>query len=59
VFPADTIILAAGMKALKEEAEALRGTAPAVFIVGDCVQPGQMAPAILSGYFAGYNLQRL
>ena len=58
LFPADTIILAAGMEALKDEAEALRGLASQVILVGDCTGPAQMAPAVLSGYFAGYNLQR-
>ena len=58
VFPADTIIMAVGMRGLRDEAESFRGLAPTVIPVGDCVKPSQMAPAILSGYFAGYNLQR-
>ncbi len=59
LFPADTIITATGMKALREEAEAFRDTAPQVIDVGDCVVATQMPQAILTGYFAGYHLQRL
>ena len=58
IFPADTIIVAVGMESRREESETFRNLAPEVIMVGDCVQPGQMIPAVLNGYFAGYNLQR-
>jgi 2,4-dienoyl-CoA reductase-like NADH-dependent reductase (Old Yellow Enzyme family)/thioredoxin reductase len=58
-YEADSIVLAAGMTPLKEETEAYRTLAPQVYIVGDCHKVAQMNEAVLSGYFAGYNLQRL
>jgi len=59
VYPADTIVLAAGMSPLKEESEALRGLSDSFAAVGDCSRVARMNEAVLSGYFAGYNLQRL
>ncbi|MCL2495822.1 MAG: NAD(P)/FAD-dependent oxidoreductase [Clostridiales bacterium] len=56
---ADSIVLAAGMTPLNNEAEAFRTLASQVYIVGDCHKVAQMNEAVLSGYFAGYNLQRL
>jgi 2,4-dienoyl-CoA reductase-like NADH-dependent reductase (Old Yellow Enzyme family)/thioredoxin reductase len=56
VFPADVIVLAAGMAARQSAAEAFLGTASSVRIVGDAVRPAQMNEAVLAGYFAGYNL---
>jgi hypothetical protein len=47
------------MTPLKNEAEAFRSLASQVYIVGDCHKVAQMNEAVLSGYFAGYNLQRL
>jgi len=59
VYEADTIIVAVGLAPLKDEVEAFRELAPQVSIVGDCNKAAQMNEAILAGYFAGYNLQRL
>jgi pyruvate/2-oxoglutarate dehydrogenase complex dihydrolipoamide dehydrogenase (E3) component len=60
VYPADTVVVAAGMRPLAEESEALRGIAPYTAVVG--VSRGaaaQMNEAVLAGYFAGYTLQRI
>lgn len=55
IYKADTVILAAGMKARLDEVERLR-TADAEFItVGDCIKAGQVRQAIRGGYFAGKN----
>ncbi|MCL1974951.1 MAG: NAD(P)/FAD-dependent oxidoreductase [Firmicutes bacterium] len=56
---ADSIVMATGMRSPKEETEAFRNLAPQVYMVGDCYKVAQMNEAVLSGYFAGYNLQRL
>lgn len=58
VYPAEHIIVAVGMKPRRAEAEAYRGLAPQVCIVGDCYKASQMNEAVLAGYFAGYNLER-
>jgi 2,4-dienoyl-CoA reductase-like NADH-dependent reductase (Old Yellow Enzyme family)/thioredoxin reductase len=57
VFPADVIVIAAGLAPRSDEAEAFLGTAPSVALVGDCRQPAQMNEAVLAGYFAGYNVR--
>jgi 2,4-dienoyl-CoA reductase-like NADH-dependent reductase (Old Yellow Enzyme family)/thioredoxin reductase len=56
VYAADTIVSAAGLTPLREEAERLLGAARRVILAGDCRKPAQMAEAVLSGYFAGYNV---
>ncbi|MDR1765782.1 MAG: NAD(P)/FAD-dependent oxidoreductase [Lachnospiraceae bacterium] len=58
-YPADTVVVAAGMRGLWDRAQTYLGMAPSVAIVGDCKKTSQMAEAILAGYFAGYNLQRV
>ncbi|MDR2649892.1 MAG: NAD(P)/FAD-dependent oxidoreductase [Clostridiales bacterium] len=58
-YPADLIISAAGMEARRDEAEQFLGSAPRVVMAGDCLGAGQMCEAVLDGYFAGYNAQRL
>jgi NADPH-dependent 2,4-dienoyl-CoA reductase/sulfur reductase-like enzyme len=56
VYAADTIVAAVGLTPLREEAERLLGAARQVILAGDCRKPAQMAEAVLSGYFAGYNV---
>jgi len=58
-YEAGHIIVATGLKSLKEEAEAFRRLGIPVSIVGDCHEVAQMNEAVLHGYFAGYHLQRL
>jgi 2,4-dienoyl-CoA reductase-like NADH-dependent reductase (Old Yellow Enzyme family)/thioredoxin reductase len=56
VYAADTIVVAAGLLPLREEAEGFLGSAPRVLLAGDCRKTAQMAEAALSGYFAGYHI---
>jgi NADPH-dependent 2,4-dienoyl-CoA reductase/sulfur reductase-like enzyme len=56
VYPADTVVSAAGVTPLREEAARFMGRLPRVALAGDCRKPAQMAEAVLSGYFAGYNV---
>jgi len=53
---ADTIILAAGMRARKEEALALRDAAPRVYYIGDCVTAKDMKNAIYQGFHAALDV---
>ncbi|MCL2408327.1 MAG: FAD-dependent oxidoreductase [Oscillospiraceae bacterium] len=53
---ADTIILATGRGASVKTAEALRGTAPYVEMIGDCVKPANVAEAVFRGHFAAIDL---
>ena len=56
--PADTVLLALGMKSLTETADALRHSAPEteVYIVGDAVTPGNLGPAIKSAFTAAIHI---
>jgi pyruvate/2-oxoglutarate dehydrogenase complex dihydrolipoamide dehydrogenase (E3) component len=51
-YPADTIVLAAGMKARKDKVDELRTLIPGteVAIVGDCYQPRNLYRAIHDGF---------
>ncbi len=55
-FKADTVILATGMKPLKELAESFCGIVYDVKIIGDCVKPGNVADATYGGFFAVTSL---
>jgi 2,4-dienoyl-CoA reductase-like NADH-dependent reductase (Old Yellow Enzyme family)/thioredoxin reductase len=59
VYAADTIVICVGLAPLAQEAESFRGAADTVTFVGDCRRVAQMNEAVLAGYFAGYNLQRM
>ncbi len=52
-FSADTVVLAAGMKARTELAYSFRECAPQVIQVGNCIRPGQVKEAVRSGFDAG------
>lgn len=55
-LPADTVVLAVGMKTKQEEVDKLRALKVDNFIViGDSKKPGKVLEAITSGYFAGKN----
>lgn len=56
-YPADTIVLAAGMKPLKTLAESFYGIVYDVKIIGDCVKPRRMDDAIYEGFFAVTSLK--
>ena len=49
-LPADTVILAAGMRARSAEAEAFRSCARYFRKLGDCVQVGNVSTAIHEAY---------
>ncbi len=53
-FPADTVLLALGMSARHETADTLRRSAPEteVFVVGDAMQVGNIATAVMSAFRA-------
>lgn len=55
IYEADSVILAAGMKAKVSETEKLRTLGPEFIAIGDCVKAGQVRQAVYSGYFAGKN----
>jgi pyruvate/2-oxoglutarate dehydrogenase complex dihydrolipoamide dehydrogenase (E3) component len=59
LYEADQIILAAGLRPLKQEAAALCAVDAPAIMVGDCREAAQMNEAVLQGYFAGYHLQRI
>ena len=57
VFPADSVVLATGMKPKMDEAEVFRSCAPEFICIGDCKKPQKIQEAIQSGYDAGYFLR--
>ena len=48
-FEADTVVLAVGMRASQELSRKLAGEAPALYSIGDCVEPGKIVNAIQDG----------
>ncbi len=55
-FEADTVIVATGMKPLKDLAKSFYGIVYDVKIIGDCVKPGNVADATYDGFFAVTSL---
>ena len=53
---ADAIIIAAGQRSRREEADSLRDAAPFVVQIGDCVAPKDMTTAIYQGYHAALDV---
>jgi 2,4-dienoyl-CoA reductase-like NADH-dependent reductase (Old Yellow Enzyme family)/thioredoxin reductase len=53
-FPADIVLLAVGMSAKRDVADSLRRSAPEteVFVVGDAVEAGNIASAVMSAFKA-------
>ena len=56
LFKADTVVVAAGYRALSDEAEALRDIAPEFRIIGDCFRARRVYEAVKDGYDAGMNI---
>ncbi|MCD7927685.1 MAG: NAD(P)/FAD-dependent oxidoreductase [Oscillospiraceae bacterium] len=52
LLPADSVVIAAGMRPLSAEAEALRDCAPLFIPIGNCVRPGVIKDAIRTGFDA-------
>ena len=55
-FDADTVIIAAGMKGLADEAVKYYGTASRTFVIGDCSKPGNVQGAVRSAYGAASQI---
>jgi NADH dehydrogenase FAD-containing subunit len=55
-FPADSILLAAGMRRDNAVAESFYNAAPRVFEIGDCVKPGQVVSAVTNGYYRALDI---
>lgn len=53
---AGTVIISAGMKSHKEEAESFRGAAEVYYAIGDCSRVATVENATKSGYYAAVNI---
>lgn len=51
-IPADTVVIATGVRANSQLAESFFGLAPQCFMVGDCVKPRKIMEATYEGYAA-------
>lgn len=49
-IPADTVIVAVGMKANTDEAESFLNSAVELYLVGDCIKPATVHEAVTSAY---------
>lgn len=59
VYAADNIIIAIGVKPLREEADKLRDVIDTkVKVVGDLYMPATAYEAVRDGYFAGYSIHK-
>ena len=56
LLEADTILLAAGMKADRTCAESFYNAAPRVFEVGDCIKAGRVVDAVSGGYYRALDI---
>lgn len=55
-FPADTVIMAAGMRSRSEEVEKLRGLVPDFVLIGSAVKAGNILQAVRTAYDAVMDL---
>ncbi len=55
-LPADTVIIATGLRPNKTAADSFYGIIPETFIIGDCKQPRKIMEATLEGYCIAANL---
>lgn len=56
LLEADTILLAAGMKADRAAAEGFYNAAPRVFEIGDCIKAGRVVDAVTLGYYRALDI---
>lgn len=56
LFEADSILLAAGMKADRVTAESFYNAAPRVFEIGDCIRAGRVVDAVSNGYYRAIDI---
>ncbi len=54
--PADSIVLAAGMRSDSEGLEQIGGLVQECYTAGDCIRPGQVMQAVSTGYYAGWRI---
>lgn len=50
ILPADTVIIATGVRADKKTAESFYGITPQTYMIGDCEKPRKIQEATLEGY---------
>lgn len=55
-FPAKTVLVAAGMKALSGMTDSLRQCVDEYYVIGDCKKPAKILEALHYGYFAAMDL---
>ena len=53
-IPADTVVMAVGLRSRTEDVEALRNCAPVFIPIGNCVAPSQVQGATRGGFDAAY-----
>jgi len=56
IIPADSVILAVGMRPNNDVYQALYECAPEVIAVGDCLKPGTIRQASRTGYFTARDI---
>lgn len=56
LLEADTILLAAGMRANTEDVEELRYAAPRFLQIGDCIKAGKVQAAVTGGYYGAIDI---
>ena len=56
LYPADTVVVATGMKPRRDEADRFRGLAKDVQAIGDCHLPRRIREAVRAGYDFGMHL---
>ena len=56
LVPGKTVICALGQRANRTDVDALRGCAPFVLEVGDCVRPANITKAIYEAYHAALDI---
>jgi thioredoxin reductase len=56
LYPADSIVCAAGQQSLTSVVDSLRGAAPEFYCIGDCLKPQKITEAIAAGYDAALDL---
>ncbi|MFQ5826556.1 MAG: FAD-dependent oxidoreductase, partial [Dehalococcoidia bacterium] len=53
---ADTVVLAGGMRANRELAQALEGKVADLYIIGDCIEPRRIGEAMAEGFLAANKI---
>ncbi len=56
IFPADNVLMAAGLRAKRQEAEELRSDAYELIVIGDAKKPGKVYNAVREGFDAAVYL---